>query len=259
MFIASKLLSFATQPIAWAMIFLGLGLLVTRRWPRGGRRLCWAAFASLALLSWQFPVEVLLRQLETQYPAPDPTADLTRYAGVVVLGGALERSEMWQRPGQVALNAAGERMIAPIGLLKRNPNLRIVFTGGEGNFNLQPLSEGDRAKKFFDSIGISPERVTYESRSRTTFDNAVFTAELPGVDKTQPWLLLTTCAHMPRSMGSFIKAGWNVTPYCVDYRAPEHASWKAVASFSFTNGAEKWHYALHELIGYWAYKLAGRI
>ena len=259
MFIASKLLSFATQPIAWAMIFLGLGLLLLRRWPRGARRLCWAAFATLALLGWQFPVEALLRQLETQYPAPDPQADLSRYVGIVVLGGALERSEMWQRPGQVALNAAGERMIAPIGLLKRNPNLRIVFTGGEGNFNLQPLSEADRAKKFFDSINIVPDRITYESRSRTTFDNAIFTAELPGVDKSQPWLLLTTCAHMPRSMGSFVKAGWNVTPHCVDYRAPEHASWSAVTNYSFTLGAEKWHYALHEIIGYWAYRLAGRI
>ena len=259
MFIASKLLSFATQPIAWAMIFLGLGLLVMTRWPRAGRRLGWAAFASLALLGWQFPVEALLRHLETQYPAPDPAADLTRYTGVVVLGGALERSEMWQRPGQVALNGAGERMIAPIGLLKRNPNLRIVFTGGEGNLQLAALSEGDRARKFFDSIGIEPTRITYESRSRTTFDNAVFTAELPGVDKTQPWLLLTTCAHMQRSMGSFVKAGWNVTPHCVDYRAPEFVSWNAVMNFSFTNGAEKWHYALHEIIGYWAYKAAGRI
>ena len=60
-------------------------------------------------------------------------------------------------------------------------------------------------------------------------------------------------------MGSFLKAGWNVTPYCVDYRAPEHASWNAVTNYSFTLGAEKWHYALHEIIGYWAYKLAGRI
>ncbi len=259
MFIASKFLSFATQPIAWAMIFLGLGLVVMRRWPRGGKRLCWAAFVTLALVGWQFPVEVLLRQLETQYPAPDPKADLSRYVGVVVLGGALERSEMWQRPGQVALNAAGERMIAPIGLLKRNPNLRIVFTGGEGDLILQPLSEGARAKRFFDSIGIEPERVTYESRSRTTFDNAVFTALLPGVDKSQPWLLLTTCAHMPRSMGSFVKAGWNVTPYCVDYRAPEFASWTGFTNYSFTLGVEKWHYVLHEMIGYWAYKFAGRI
>ncbi len=259
MFIASKLLSFATQPLAWALLLLALGLVCMKRWRILGTRLCWAAFIVLALTGWSPLPEYLLRQLETQYPAPDPRADLSRYAGVVVLGGALERSEMWQRPGQMALNAAGERMIAPIGLLKRNPNLRIVFTGGEGNLRLAALSEADRARMLFDHIGIEPARVTYESRSRTTFDNAVFTAALPGIDIKQPWLLLTTCAHMPRSMGTFLKAGWNVTPHCVDYRAPEHISWRALTGYSFTLGADKWHYALHEIIGYRAYQMAGRI
>lgn len=259
MFLASKILSFATQPIAWVLILLGLGLWIMPRRRAWGMRLGWAAFMVLALMGWQLPVEAVLRHLETRYPAPDPSASLAGYTGMVVLGGALERAELWQRPGQVALNASAERMIAPIGLLKRNPDLRILFTGGEGNLMLADLSESDRAKRFFDSVGIDPARITYESRSRTTFDNAVFSAELPGVDRRAKWLLLTTCAHMPRSMGSFLKAGWNVTPYCVDYRAPERASWADVTDYSFTKGAEKWHYALHETIGYAAYWLAGRI
>ncbi len=259
MFLASKLLSFATQPIAWVLILLGLGLWLLPKQRAWGMRLGWAAFIVLFLVGWQLPVEAVLRRLETRYPVPDPSASLAGYAGMVVLGGALERAELWQRPGQVALNASAERMIAPIGLLKRNPDLRIIFTGGEGNLMLADLSESDRAKRFFDSVGIDPARVTYESRSRTTFDNAVFTAELPGVDQRAKWLLLTTCAHMPRSMGSFLKAGWNVTAFCVDYRAPEHASWSDVTDYSFTKGVEKWHYALHETIGYAAYWLAGRI
>ena len=32
----------------------------------------------------------------------------------------------------------------------------------------------------------------FESKSRTTYENAVFTAALPGVDKRRPWLLVTS-------------------------------------------------------------------
>jgi uncharacterized SAM-binding protein YcdF (DUF218 family) len=175
---------------------------------------------------------------------------------VVVLGGALERAELWRRPGEVALRSEAERMTVPVGLMQRNPRLKMLFTGGENEFTSLKLPEADRAKIFFDSMGVDQARVFYEANSRTTFDNAMMSAALPGVDIRQPWLLLTTAAHMPRSMGVFLRAGWNVTPYSVDYRTAETTDW---TDFSFKLGAEKWHYALHEIIGYWAYQLTGKI
>ena len=250
------MLSFATQPLWWALLLLALGLLVMRRWHATGVRLCWAALAVLAMTGWQLPVNAVLRQLEAQSPPPDASASLAAYAGVVVLGGALERSDMWKTPGRIALNSAAERMIVPVGLMQRNPQLRLLFTGGEGNLIKKALTEADRAKIFFDSVGVDPARVMYESRSRTTFENAVLSAQLPGVDPRQPWLLLTTAAHMPRSLAVFQKAGWNITPYGVDYRTADEPDW---TGYSLAIGAEKWHYALHEIIGYWAYGLAGRL
>jgi uncharacterized SAM-binding protein YcdF (DUF218 family) len=256
MFIAAKLLSFATQPIAWAVLLLATGLFCMRRWQTVGTRLCAAALVVLALTGWQAPVDAVLRHLEAQSPAPDPGASLSAYAGVVVLGGALERSALWDAPGRIALNSAAERMIVPVGLMQRNPQLKLLFTGGEGNLVRDTLSEADRAKIFFDSMGVDPARVLYEAGSRTNFENAILSARLPGVDKEQPWLLLTTAAHMPRSLAVFRKAGWKVTPYSVDYRTTAEPEW---TGYSLANGAEKWHYALHELIGYWAYGLAGRL
>lgn len=256
MFIASSLLSFGTQPLAWALLLLTFGLLLMRRWRVAGTRLCWAALLVLAMTGWQLPVDAVLRQLEGQSPPPDASASLSGYAGVVVLGGALERSEMWKFPGRIALNSAAERMIVPVGLMQRYPHLKLLFTGGEGNLLKDTLTEADRAKIFFDSMGVDPARVIYESRSRTTFENATLSAQLPGVDKEQPWLLLTTAAHMPRSLAVFRKAGWKVTPYSVDYRTAAEPDW---TGYSLARGAEKWHYALHEMIGYWAYGLAGRM
>ena len=117
------------------------------------------------------------------------------------------------------------------------------------------LSEAERAKLFFDSMGVPPQRVMYESASHTTYENAILSAKVPGVDPTQRWLLLTSAFHMPRAMALFRKAGWNVTPYPVDFRTSNDTPW---ASYSLAGGADKWHLVLHELAGLLAYRLAGR-
>ena len=95
----------------------------------------------------------------------------------------------------------------------------------------------------------------FESKSRTTYENAVLSAALPSVNPTLPWLLVTSASHMPRAMATFRQAGWNVTAYPVDYRTGAHTPW---GQYSLAKGAQKWHLVLHELAGLLAYRLAGR-
>jgi len=82
----------------------------------------------------------------------------------------------------------------------------------------------------------------------------VYSAAVPGVDNKQAWLLLTSAFHMPRAMGVFNRAGWNVTPWPVDYRMTPHDSW---FDFSLHYGPRLWALALHEWLGFWAYRLLG--
>ena len=152
------------------------------------------------------------------YPAVASLPDLQRYAGVIVLGGALEPSYVWQGHAPPALNEAAERMTAALPLLQRHPDLKLLFTGGEGELLAKGLTEAERARLFYANMGVAPQRLLFESASRTTYENAVLSAALPGVDKTRPWLLLTSAWHMPRAMATFEKAGWNVTPWPVDFR-----------------------------------------
>lgn len=255
MFIASKLLSFTTQPLAWVVLFLLAGLLglsIRRQW---GVRMVWAAFSVLLLQGWEPLPDVLLRQLEAQYTAPAAASPLKQYAGVVVLGGALEPAYIWEAHNQVALNDAAERMTVPVSLLQQHPHLRLLFTGGEGELFAQGLTEADRASIFFNSMGLAPQRLMFESASHTTYENAIFSATLPGVNPALPWLLVTSASHMPRAMATFSKAGWNVTPYPVDFRTGPHTAW---TRYSLVDGARKWHLALHEWVGLLAYRFAGR-
>lgn len=254
MFIAAKLLAFLTQPLAWVLLLLSSGLLLQRRWCRVGTALLWSALVLLALQGWEPLPDALLRRLEAQYPAP-AQPELQRYAGVVVLGGALEPSYVWDGHAQPALNGAAERMTAVLPLLQRAPQLRLLFTGGEGEWLGRGMSEAERARRFFGQQGVDPQRLLLEDASRTTHENAVLSAALPGVDKTRPWLLLTSAWHMPRAMATFQKAGWNVTPWPVDYRAGQHTPW---TRYSLVAGARKWHLVLHEHLGLWVYRLSGR-
>jgi uncharacterized SAM-binding protein YcdF (DUF218 family) len=255
MFIAAKLLQFATQPLAWVALLLLGALIGLHRRKRWGLRLAWAALAVLIVQGWEPLPDALIRQLEARHPEAALGTPLTGYVGVVVLGGALEPAHVWQGHGQPALNEAAERMTAALPLLQKTPGLRLLFTGGDGELFAGNLTEAQRAARFFSRMGVTPERLLLESASRTTFENAVFSARLPGVDPRQPWLLLTSAWHMPRAMAAFRKAGWNVTPYPVDYRTGNATPW---TEYSLVEGARKWHLLLHELVGLLIYRLTGR-
>lgn len=254
MFVLAKLLDFVTQPLAWVLLLLLLGLLLQKRWQRSGRALLWSALAVLLLQGWEPLPDAVLRRLEQQHPAP-AQPDLSRYAGVIVLGGATEASYVWEGHTQPALNHAAERLTAALPLMQQAPQLRLLYTGGVGGLRGEGLTEAERARRFYLGLGLPPERLLLEDAARTTYENAVLSAALPGVDPTRPWLLLTSAWHMPRSMAVFEKAGWNVTPWPADYRAGLATPWN---EYSLAQGAAKWHTALHELLGLWVYRLTGR-
>ena len=255
MFLASKFLLFLTQPLAWVAALQLVGLLLITTRPRWAVRLCAISLGLLLLLGWEPLPNVALRYLETQYPATTPEQDWHNYAGVIVLGGALEPAYVWTAPQQSALNDAAERMTEVIPLLRQHPKLKVLFTGGEGELFASGMPEAERANRFFKGQGLPPSQLLFESASRTTYENAMLSRQVPGIDPTQPWLLLTSAYHMPRAMAAFRTAGWQVTAYPVDFRSGVTTPW---TQYSMDHGVQKWKIALHEMLGLLAYRLTGR-
>lgn len=70
------------------------------------------------------------------------------------------------------------------------------------------------------------------------------------------WLLVTSAWHMPRSMGCFRKAGFDVTAYPVDYRTNWPRDAYRLASFAST-GLGELDIGVKEWIGMIAYRLTG--
>jgi uncharacterized SAM-binding protein YcdF (DUF218 family) len=119
--------------------------------------------------------------------------------------------------------------------------------------------EADYASALFESLGIPKSRLIMERRSRNTYENAQFTADMVKPKPGERWLLVTSAYHMPRSIGLFRKAGFAVEAYPVDWRVGrtlgESLAFTAVAN----DGLARTDIGLREWMGLVAYRLTGKI
>jgi uncharacterized SAM-binding protein YcdF (DUF218 family) len=253
MFVLSKLLSAITQPLFWVGLWwlLALLLLPLPRFRRLASSMLWGGMLVLGLLGFNAAPDALLRSLESQYKVPTLT-QINPYAGVIVLGGAMGSPGIFKAHGQVPLGDAAERMTLPIGLMRKFPNFELIFSGGEGRLVPTGTTEAELAKRFYEEQGVDMKRVTLESKARNTRENARQVAALLGERCKQPWLLVTSASHMPRSMTEFEATGCNVTAYPVDFHTSEESSW---TEYSMAGSLGAWQKALHELLGMFVYGL----
>ena len=251
MFVLSKLLSAVTQPLFWLSLWWLLALVMLPRFRRLASSMLWGGILVLGLLGFSAVPDALLRSLESQYKAPTLTQS-NPYAGVIVLGGATGRPDIFKAHGQVPLGDAAERMTLPIGLMRKFPNFELIFSGGEGRLVPTGTTEAELAKIFYEEQGVDMKRVTLESKARNTRENANQVAALLGKRCKQPWLLVTSAWHMPRSMAEFEATGCNVTAYPVDFHTSEESSW---TDYSMVGSLAAWQKALHEYLGMFVYGL----
>ena len=254
-FVASKILGAVLEPVAFLVLLglFGLALGVTRH-ARAGRRLAAGALLVFALVCFSPLSNLLLRPLENRFPAPPP--DMPAPAGIVVLGGALDEG-ITEARGQPSLNEAAGRLTAGVVLARKYPGARLVFTGGSADLAQHGLDEARGVRALWLSLGVPEDRMTFESRSRNTYENATLTKALVQPKPGETWLLVTSAAHMPRSIGIFRAAGWPMAAYPVDYRTAGN-SYDDRPTTLVIDQQRKLEVAAHEWIGLVAYRLTGR-
>jgi uncharacterized SAM-binding protein YcdF (DUF218 family) len=249
----SKVLGFFASPSNLLIVMALVGvLLMSTRFTRSGRNLTAAGVVSIALFGF-FPIgDALLLLLEERFPPWD--AGRGAPDGIIVLGGAIhaERSEAAGRP---VLNTSGERMTGAAELARRYPTARVVFTGGTGSL-FGTAVEADHAAAAFESMGVARGRVVLEGRSRSTAENATYTAALVAPKPGERWLLVTSAWHMPRSVGAFRQAGFPVEAYPVDHRVLRRDL--LLLSGSAAHGLGRADMALREWVGLIVYRFTGR-
>lgn len=235
----------------WLALWWGLALLLLGRLRTVALTMLWSGLVVLGSLGFKATPDALLRPLENRYSVPTAQS-VDEHVGMIVLGGAIGRPEVYQARGQVPLGEAAERMSLPVGLIRQHPKLELVFSGGEGRLLTTGVTEAELAKVFYVQQGVDMARVTLESGSRTTRENAQQVAKLLGPRCEQPWLLVTSAWHMPRSMAEFEAVGCKVTPYPVDFMTGESTS---LTEYSLAHSLVRWQTALHEWLGLLVYGL----
>lgn len=239
------------------LLFVGLlGLLLClTRFAQIGRFI--AVLASVLLLVVAFsPLSALiLRPLEDRFP--QPPSDMPAPTGIVVLGGALDE-DLGLARGQPTLTEAAARLTSGVALALRYPQARLVFTGGSANLDASAAAdEAAGVRALWLSLGVPAQRMTFENRSRNTYENATMTRALVKPRAGEGWLLVTSAAHMPRSMGIFRHVGWEMIAYPVDYRTFGNARDTRPTTLAL-DSLRRLDVGLHEWVGLLAYRLTGK-
>jgi len=144
---------------------------------------------------------------------------------------------------------AGDLIDAVSNLSQDYPKAGLTFCGfGVGGKDLM--------KRLVD-LGVDPGRINTVPQSRTTSEDAYYSAALLKPKPSEKWLLITAAMHMPRAVGCFRAAGFRVQPYPVEFVSQGRAGPFALfatgssALIQFDRAAKEW-------IGLMAYRLMGK-
>jgi len=255
-FFLSKTVGVMLLPVNF-LIGTGLigALLLATRFAALGRRLMISSIAVLAICGFSPLGSWLLYPLESRFPPWDASRGAPD--GIIVLGGSID-ADLSEAHGGTVVRGAADRVIAAAALARRYPNARVLFTGGSPNLVSNDAREADYAGTLFESLGVAKARLIMERRSRNTQENVEFSKAMVEPKSGERWLLVTSAFHMPRSVGLFRKAGFDVEPYPVDWRVGGRSDLFTFSSFA-TDGLGHTEVGLREWLGLIAYRATGKI
>jgi uncharacterized SAM-binding protein YcdF (DUF218 family) len=151
--------------------------------------------------------------------------------------------------GIILLGGTGLKGVAAMAAFSQDySKARLIFSGYRNN----PSSF-----KIFAQLGGDPARIIYiEPRPRTTSEDALYAAALLKPKPSERWMLVTSALHMPRAVGCFRIAGFQVEPYPVEFTTAQSHPFAgftpgSAALVHLDTTAKEW-------IGLIAYRLMGQ-
>lgn len=249
MFIVSKLAIALISPLG-ASLFGGLLALFLAL--AGRKRLAfWSGILALLWLwCWSLPAASnwVRGYLEDQHP-PIVIQEVPQAEAVVVLGGGVSpasTSELYPN-----LESGADRVWHAARLFHASKAPLILLTGGS-NPEHSATSEAEAMAQFIQDLGVSPEAILLERRSRNTTENVKYSAEILAERGINRILLVTSAYHMPRAKTLFEAQGLEIIPVATDHEVLSRPLWRdLLPDASALDGSSR---AIKEIIG----RLVGR-
>jgi uncharacterized SAM-binding protein YcdF (DUF218 family) len=202
----------------------------------------------------------LIASLERQYL---PLVDPPKADAIVILGGGTRNYE----PPRILpdLSDRGDRLIYGAKLYQDGAAPKIILSGGRIQWYGGESSEAESMATILELFDIPRADMILESRSLNTHDNAIFTKEILQREQFKKILLVTSAAHMPRSLAIFRRAKIDAIPAPADLMVSdrnliESSYSKQSRILSLIPTSESLDFttqALREYIGMFIYRLRG--
>ena len=208
----------------------------------------------LTLLSYGTFTHMLLKPLEYKYPPLFNFKDLPEVKWIAVLGGGHTSDPQMPANSQLS-GSCLSRLVEGIRAHKSLPGSKLILSGGA---LYDPVSDAVVLADVALMLGVDRQNLILETLSKDTEDEASFIHKIVGKD---PFVLVTSASHMPRSMALFKKLGMQPIAAPTDYGVKEKQEEETSPGMLFPNVGELGNAetAVYEYLGLaWA-KLRGKI
>ncbi|MBT6046866.1 MAG: envelope biogenesis factor ElyC [Candidatus Scalindua sp.] len=262
MFILKKIISVFLYPLPLSLLlsFLGLYFLWFTNRQKAGKILVSVGLIILTLFSYSIITNRFLRPLERKYDtfeiksssAVPETEDESMIKFVVVLGGGHTSDPELPPISQIGKDSL-VRLIEGIRVYRKYPGAKLLLSGGAV---FDPISEAEIMARVAREIGVPERDIILESKSQDTRDEALFIKPIVG---NEPFVLVTTASHIPRSMALFKKLGMNPIPSPIGHSVKDRQGLSYYSFFPGTGSIRNAELAIHEYLGMTWAKLRGQM
>ena len=212
----SKILPLFVMPVG---IVIELSLLALLFQLRDKRKTSTVFLLTAVLVLWAsstpMVAKTLYRKLEQAYP-PVAILDIPASECIVLLGGSV--SPVMPPGFDIGMSDSIDRVRKAGQLQRLGKGKLIIVAAGNQPWDSLAQTEAQATEVLLLEWGVPASAIVLDGASRNTRENALNSAILVEEHSCGRPLLVTSAAHMPRSVAAFQKVGVDVFPVSTDVR-----------------------------------------
>ena len=239
-------MSFLIMPLSlfWLILLTGLLFYILKR-KRTGLICGFLSIVWLAMISFPFIPEILVKSLEKRYPT---LLDLSQYnqkdsINILVLGAGFINNINLPPNDQLSLNSLG-RLSEAIRLHRLLNASLLILSGSDP---IEKVSESNLFVQAAFALGVKGNEIRFIGNPENTQMEALYYTKKYGTNK--PLILVTAAVHMPRAMLLFEKAGQNPIPAPTNHMVKSDRKNEIRDWFPASSNIAMMEYAMHEIGG----------
>ena len=248
-FLLSKILSFLIDPFFWIVVLFLASLVHKRKYLR--KR--FLTFGLLFLILFSNPF--IYKFTNDLWTVKFKTKNIIYDYGIL-LGGIID---LESTADNILFSKSNDRLLNTIELFSKKRIKKILISGASGSLTAE-LKEAEILRNYLIEIGIPDSCVLSENSSNNTYENAIYSEKILTqihAKKELNCLIITSDYHMRRSLACFKKTNLHTDPY-VKKPLIKHFDLEYII-VPQSSALFSWKVLLHEIAGYYTYKIVNYI